>query len=64
MGERLSRFFSLAAAKRGSAPDYPTKSVEELRTAAERAKAIEDAIASSYERWEALEEKRQLAENQ
>ena len=31
---------------------------------AERAKAIEDEIASSYERWEALEEKRQLAENQ
>ena len=47
-----------------SAPDYHTKSVEELRKDAERAKAIEDEIASSYERWEALEEKRQLAENQ
>lgn len=42
-----------------SAPDYHTKSVEELRKDAERAKAIEDEIASSYERWEALEEKRQ-----
>ena len=47
-----------------SAPDYHMKSVEELRKDAERAKAIEDEIASSYERWEALEEKRQLAENQ
>ena len=47
-----------------SAPDYHTKSVEELRKDAERAKAIEDEIASSYARWEALEEKRQLAENQ
>ena len=47
-----------------SAPDYHTKSAEELRKDAERAKAIEDEIASSYERWEALEEKRQLAENQ
>ena len=47
-----------------SAPDYHAKPVEYLRKDAERAKAIEDEIASSYERWETLEEKRQLAENQ
>lgn len=47
-----------------SASDYHAKPVEDLRKDAERAKAIEDEIASSYERWETLEEKRQLAENQ
>lgn len=47
-----------------SASDYHAKPVEDLRKDAERAKAIEDEINSSYERWETLEEKRQLAENQ
>ena len=46
-----------------SALDYHTKSVDDLRKDAERAKAIENEILQSYERWEALEEKRQLAEN-
>ena len=47
-----------------SASDYHAKPVEDLRKDAERAKAIEDEINSSYERWETLEEKRQLTENQ
>ena len=41
-----------------SSPTYHTKSSDELRKDAERAKEIEESINNSYMRWEELEEKR------
>lgn len=41
-----------------SSPTYHTKSSDELRKDAEKAKEIEESINNSYMRWEELEEKR------
>ena len=45
-----------------SDPEYHSLGVAELKADAEKAQALEAQIMESYERWEALEEKRLLAE--
>lgn len=44
-------------------PDYHTLPVAEIKADSERLKELEGIIAQSYERWEALEQKKAQAEN-
>lgn len=45
-----------------STPQYHDRSVDELRADSDRLQAIETELAQAYERWEALEAKREAAE--
>lgn len=45
-----------------SSPKYHDRPVEDLRADSARMKAIEDELAQAYDRWEALEAKREAAE--
>lgn len=45
-----------------SAPDYHNQSVDKLKADKERAQQLEEEIATSYQRWEELEEKKSTLE--